>query len=187
MPEPLHRLVYDATIDDAVDVSLRMAGRTKAFQSQVRWNVVIVGILSGLAFAVAWLYISPEGTAPALPLVLAAGAAFGAGFAYIFKRFLMTEIRKQHRKIIAEQFGNRPAIPSELELRPDAVWVRQAGMEMTFPWTLCTGIQDNPDDIQMDFSPGMCVLRSRHFASPAERQAFLATARKLAGTSTVGR
>ncbi len=187
MPEPLHRLVYDATVDDAVDVSLRLAGRTKAFQGQIRRNVVIVGVLGGLAFAVAWMLLSTTPTAPALPIVLAAGAAFGVGFAYLFRRFLIAEIRKQHRKIVAEQFGNRPTIPSELELRSDSVWVRQAGMEMTFPWTLCTGIKDNPDDIQMDFSPGMCVVRSRHFASPAERQAFLATALKLAGASTTGR
>ena len=46
-------------------------------------------------------------------------------FAAIFLGFLKKEIRKQQRKIIAEQFGGKAVIPSELELRPDAVWLRQ--------------------------------------------------------------
>ena len=58
-------------------------------------------------------------------------------------------------------------------------------MEMTFPWGLCTGIQDNPDDIEMNFTPRIWVVRNKHFASLAERKNFLETARRLAGTPTV--
>jgi phosphate/sulfate permease len=173
-----YRLTYDATIDDAADVSWRLVNRTHAFRKQLRTNVIAAGAAGGLAFFVAWTYV--VGRSP-LHWVLAAvaGTVFGIVFASIFRRFLETEIRKQQRKIVAEQFGWKPTIQSAIELRPDAVWVRQAGMEMVFPWTLCTGVQNNPHDIEMNFVPGICVIRNRHFASPAERQAFLDNARRL--------
>ena len=54
-------------------------------------------------------------------------------------------------------------------------------MELIFPWTLCTGVTDNPGDVEINFSTGICVVPNRHFSSAAERQAFLDTARRLAG------
>ncbi len=129
-------------------------------------------------FFAVWLY--KTGASP-LNLVLAAvaGVLFGIVFAAIFRRFFDTEFRKQQRKIITEQFGGKAAIQCELELRPDAVWTRQSGMEMLFPWAICTGVNNNPDDIKMNFTPGICVIRNRHFASAADRQTFLETARQL--------
>jgi hypothetical protein len=100
----------------------------------------------------------------------------------LFKHFFIKEMHKQHRKMIAEQFGGKPTIPCELELRADAVWVRQSGMEMIFPWTTCAGIQDNAGDVEVHFTPGICVVRHRYFASTADRQSFLDTARRLAGS-----
>jgi hypothetical protein len=114
-----------------------------------------------------------------LLLVVLLAAVFGVLMATLFRRYFHKEIRKQQRKIVLEQFGGKASFPSELELRPDAVWVRQAGMEMVFPWTLCTSVKDNADDIELNFTPGICVVRNRHFASAADREAFLDTARRL--------
>src|SRR5918996_3916151 len=132
MHEALQRIVYDATVDDAVDVSLRLANRTHAFRKQLQTNVLILGIGGGLAFFAVWTYIVG---ASLLHLVVAAVGAtvFGIVFAAIYRRFLEKEIRKQHRKIVAEQFGGKPVSRSEVELRQDGVWVRQAGVEMVFP------------------------------------------------------
>jgi len=179
MHQVLQRIVYDATVDDAVDVSLRLANRTHAFRKQRQTNVIVVGIGAGLAFFAAWMYTVG---ASLLHLVLAtvAGTVFGIVFAAIYRRFLDKEIRTQHRKIVAEQFGGKTAIHSEIELRQDCVWVRQGGLEMLFPWTGCTGVLNNRHDIQMDFTLGICVIRNRHFASTAEREMFLETARRLA-------
>ena len=183
MPEVLYRLTYNATIDDAVDVSWRLANRTRAFRMQLQAKVICGGIGGGLVFFAGWMYV--VGTS-LLNVVLAvvAGTLFGIVFASIFWRFLEREIRKQQRKVVAEQFGGRPTIQSEIELRPDAVWVRQAGLETIFPWALCTGVQNNPNDIEMNFTPGICVIRNKHFTSPDERQAFLDTARRLSANPT---
>ena len=178
MPDALHRLTYDATVEDAVEASWRLANRTRAFRRQFKINVVGAGIGAGVVLFVAWMYL--VGTSP-LNIVLGGVVSmlFGMVFSAIFVRFLEKEIRKQHKKVIAEQFGGKPVLQSELELRPDAVWVRQAGMELLVPWTTCTAIQNNPGDIEINFTPGICIVRNRHFASPAERQTFLDTARRL--------
>jgi hypothetical protein len=181
MPEPHYRLVYDATIDDAVDVGMRLANTSHAYRRQVRQNIIIAGVVGGSAvIAVGIFYLTEPG-----PLELIFGAvaaiAFGVAFAFMFKRFFLKEILKQSRKVITEQFDGKPTVACELELRSDSVWIRQAGMEMVFPWTLCRGIQDNADDIEMKFAAGLCVVRNRHLPSAAERQRFLDTARRLAG------
>jgi hypothetical protein len=183
MPEVLHRLTYDVTIDDAVDVSLRLAHRTHAIRKQLHTYVIIAGIVAAVAGFAAWMYYVDTSL---MHMVFAAvvGVLFGIVFAAIFRRLLEKEIRKQQRKVVAEQFGGKPSIQSEIELRPDAIWVRQAGMEMLFPWALCTSVDNNPDDIEMNFAPGICVIRHKHFASPADQQAFLETARRLAKPTT---
>lgn len=183
MPDVLYRLTYDTTIPEAVDVALRLANRTDAFRQQLKNSLFYAAAGAWLVFFIAWLYIVGNSL---LNLVLAAVAAtlFAIVFAAVFRRFLENEIRSQQKRLIAEQFGDQKVIRSELELRSDAVWMRQSGMEMIFPWTLCTRVQNNPNDIEMNFTPGICVVRNRHFPSPAERQAFFETAQRLSRLTT---
>ena len=186
-PDPfLYRLTYDVTIDDAVDVSLRFARRTQAFRRQVQLTILCVGIGGALAMFAAWMYIVGTSLVNVV-FGSVAGILFGIVFSAVFRSFFEKEIRTQQRKVVAEQFGGAATLPSEMELRTDAVWVRQAGMEMTFPWAVCTGVRNNSADIEMSFTPGICVIPNRHFPSPAERQVFLDTALRLSassGTST---
>lgn len=139
---------------------------------------MVAGVAAGLVFFGFWLY-SVGASLLSLVFGIVAGVLFGIVFAAIFRRFFDTEFRKQHRKLIGEQFGRKPTIPCELELRSDAVWTRQAGIEMLFPWTLCTGVANNRDDIEMTFAAGICVVRNRYFASVADRDAFLEAAQRL--------
>ena len=179
MADALQRIVYEATVDDAVDVGLRLAKRTKAFRRQVQFSIILVGVLMAVAAIALSVYTAPPVNSVDLLLVVLLAAVFGILMAALFRRFFDKEIRKQHRRIVLEQFGGKASFQSELELRPDAVWVRQAGMEMVFPWALCTSVEDNTDDIELNFTPGICVVRNRHFVSSADRQAFLDTARSL--------
>lgn len=113
MTDTLHRIVYESTVDDALDVAWRFSSRTRAFQNQVRQNVVIAGAVGGLAAIAAFVF---------------AGAVL-------------------------------------------------------FPWRISTGVLDNAHDIEMNFAPGICVIRNAHFASQADRQAFLETARRLSANA----
>ena len=177
------RITYEATIDDAVDVALRQASRTRAFQKQFRLNVLIAGIGSGVAIFTAWMYIVGN-SLPHVVFGIVAGALFGIVFAAIFHRVFEREIRKQHRKLVEERFAGKTVLHSELELGTDALCVRQAGMEMVFPWSACTGIRNNRRDVEISFARGMCVVPRRHFASETEKQAFFETARRLCAKAT---
>jgi hypothetical protein len=181
MADALHRISYDASIDDAVEASWRLANRTQAFQRQLRQHIIIASVAAGLLFLVVWIYIGGGRTPSQLAITIVLSVGCGLIFPRMFRGELVKQIRKQQRKVVAEHFGGKMVIQSELELRPENVWVRQGSMEMTFPWNICTGVRDNPDDIEINFSPGICVVRNRYFASPADRQNFLDTAKRLAG------
>ena len=181
-PAAPYRIVYDATLDDAVDVAMRLSRKSHALQKQVRAMIVGAGILGGVAFAAFWIYNVRAPGAADYALAGIAGVGFGIAFAFLFRYYLGKETVKQQRKILAEQFGGKPATPCEMELRTEGVWVRQMGIEMTFPWTLCTGVRELPGNVEIDFTAGLCVVRDRHFASAEERRRFLDEARRLAGT-----
>lgn len=93
MADALHRIVDDATVDDAVDVAIRMSGKSRALQKQVRGMIVGTGILGGFAFTALWIAYT---TTPALfdfAVALAGGIVFGIIFALVFRQFLRTTIR----------------------------------------------------------------------------------------------
>lgn len=179
MADALQRISYDATIDDAVDATWRMSNRSPAFRKQIRLSIVYAGIASGLIFLVFWTFVPSNRTGSKLLLIVAGSVVFAVICGALFKRQFTKDIFKQHRKVVADHFGGKPTMPSELELRSDAVWVRQAGMEMLFPWDVCTSVADNANDVEINFAHGICVVRNKDFASPADRQAFLDTARRL--------
>ncbi|HET9467799.1 MAG TPA: hypothetical protein VFO48_05285 [Vicinamibacterales bacterium] len=180
MYQVLQRIVYDATVDDACDVAWRMSNRSPAFRKQIRTTIVIAGIATALVVFVFFAFFENNRTPTMLVVIFGISAVCGVLGTALFRRQFTKEIFKQQRKVVADQFGGRPSIRSELELRSDAVWVRQAGMEMVFPWDVCTSVVDNANDVELNFAPGICVIRNKDFASPAERQQFLETARRLA-------
>lgn len=180
MTDALNRIVYDTSIDDAVDVAWRLSSRTQAFQKQLRTNVLMAGTVAGLALAATFVYRSGIEPLPVLVAVVA-GAIFAVLFGWIYRNILIKEIRKQQHRLVAEQFGGKPTVPCEVELRPDTLWTRQLGMEIVFPWNLCSSIRDNANDVEINFPAGICVVRNRHFTALADRQNFLDTAKRLAG------
>jgi hypothetical protein len=63
-------------------------------------------------------YVAPPVNYLDLMLVVLLAAVFGTLTAALFRGFFVKEIRKQHRRIVLEQFGGKPIFQSELELRP---------------------------------------------------------------------
>jgi len=109
--------------------------------------------------------------------------ALGAGFGYLYGRYVDGAMRRQYRRIVAEQFGGVADVRCDIELRREGVRVVQKGVEMTFPWNNVAGIDDTVDAIELRFSPGLVVARNRAFRDEAERTRFLERARALASES----
>jgi len=178
--EPLYRITYHSTVDEAVDVSMRLANMNLAFRKQIRLNIIIFGVFAGLGVFATWIYFT-ERTTGNIAIAAAGATAAGLILSLMFKPIFMKELLKQQRRVMREQFGGKNTIASVLELRADAVWVQQAGLELTFPWAICTAVRDNVGDVEINFTQGICVVRDRDFPSAADRAEFLAAARRLAG------
>lgn len=57
----------------------------------------------------------------------------GACFGYAYGRYINSAMRRQYRRVVAEQFGEITSIPCVVELRQGGVWVLQKGIDMTCP------------------------------------------------------
>jgi len=101
------------------------------------------------------------------------GAVVGA-MSMVFHEQSLT---KRTRTVVAEHFGTRSSIRCEIELRPTGLWVQQDQMQLLLDWETAKSVDDTPDGIELWFRWGLVVARNRGFATPADRERFLAAAR----------
>jgi hypothetical protein len=158
-----------------------MANRSKAFGKQHQSALWAGRILVAVLVMAVWAFWSQvPASAAGWVFLIGGGVAAAAACGYFFKGEFEKQFRKQHRRVIVEQLRDGSTMPCELELQPGGIWIRQQGVEVTFPWSQSAGITDNGNDIEIVFSPlSLVVLRNRYFSSPAERQRFLDEARAL--------
>ena len=92
MTKVLHRITYDASLDDAVDVAWRLANRSQAFQKQIRLHTIVGSLACGLIFFVIWGYLGGLRTQAQLALALAGSVGAGLLFLPIFRRELVKQV-----------------------------------------------------------------------------------------------
>lgn len=175
------RVEFDASVDEFVDVSLRLANRLKTHRAQRRSSQNAIGVFFGVAFAV-FVIGSASPRPPAVWAAAIGGAvALGALMHYVFGLYDDRCARRQYRRVAEEMFRGAARVRCEIELRFDSVWARQLGTELTFPWAGSMAITDAADGVELWFHPLALVLaRDRAFQSAADRRAFLARARERA-------
>jgi hypothetical protein len=173
---------FDTTLEEVVDVQMRLAGQTKAFQRSRRRSQIFVGACTGVAALVGPLTDDDVPTAViAIMVVIAIVAAVACGYGY--GRFHMWYIRRNCRKMLREMLHDAEQIPVEMELRPEGLWSRSPTGEVSLPWSRLTRVNDGEDGVELWFDPGLAVVRDRAFASPDERRRFIAKAMELGGVT----
>jgi hypothetical protein len=182
--EDVHRIQFDSTLDEVVDAGIRLTTRTQTFRAyRARAVWVSGGCLSAALLATVFFRGNQnqvELSAAMWTILVVVALSLGAGFGYLYGRYIDGAMRRQYKKIVSEQFGGVTDVRCEIELRREGVWVVQNGMEMTFPWKNVAGIEDTGDAIELRFSPGLVVARNRAFRDEIERGQFLERARTLA-------
>jgi hypothetical protein len=174
--DAVNRIEFPVTLDDFVDVHLRQARRSRLVQRWRRLNGLLVGVIIGLV------------TFIGLSLWTSASFEFRVMFtslwAVLMSYFLFSHaiMKRRLRRLLDEQLG-RDKVVCEIELRSQGAWVRQRNAEMLFEWQSAESIEDTIGGIEMRFRGGFLVARDCAFRTPAERQSFLESARKLAGRS----
>jgi len=181
------RVEYDSNLDELVDTQIRLAHRTPNFRrSRARhsWTTgasAAVGCLAVLSMTADDLDLSLGVFGLLVGLVVLAGTSVGL----LYRPYYDWIVRRHCRRMAVDQIGNVSSIRVEIAILADRVWTRQHGIEMSFPWSSATGVEDTEDAITIWFSPGIVVLRNRAFSDATARQAFLARARALAFASSL--
>jgi len=173
--EPIYRAEFEATIDDFVDVQLRMLERSRVAQGWRRrdrwWSAAITGIAVFLAMGLGR-------SSPPLVYRAPVGVLWTIVYLFFFERWMGAQRISRITRYLREHLGDGP-VKVIIELRPQAMWTRQADTEMLFDWKNATAVEEAPAGVEVIFRNATVLARERGFAGPVERAAFANRAREL--------
>jgi hypothetical protein len=186
----LSRVEFDSTIEEVVDVQIRLATSTKTFAQQRRNQVVWTGMGAGVAFPATILFkLRHEPPTAFLGLValglVAFGAILGVTLGYLAGRYFDRRVSRIVRRTANELYSDPAKLHEEIEIRPEGIWCRSRGMEVTLPWDQLARSTDTAESIEMWFSaPALIRIPSRAFLTPDHRRAFSDQAHLLTAGQT---
>jgi hypothetical protein len=80
----------------------------------------------------------------------------------------------------SEQLGGDGPFTCEVELAPAGLITRQLGVESTHAWSHVKSVAEVNGDVEVVYRPvGRTLVRQRAFASPQQREEFIAQAKAL--------
>lgn len=180
MEGEITRAAFDATLDDFVDVQLRILQYSPAGRSWRRNTAFANTALYGFATLAIMLLARPAGpTGSRAYLVIALGTSLTLGMlvGYLSKSSYTRTLHRRTKQFLEEQFDGPGPYGFEIELRADGVWTRQVRGEAKHPWSEVTDIEETAAGIEIRLRTGLIVARNRAFATPVAREAFLSSGR----------
>jgi hypothetical protein len=179
--EQAQGIQFEPTLDERVEVTVRFLRHTaggRALRRRALWKSVFVfGLAMFIVSAAIAGVTDVEGLAGLSIVVL----IFGAVIAFMFHRVNDWGLEQRVRASLERRVAEQGAAKCEIQLRKDGVWVRDLGVEQTFPWRDATRIDELGDSIEMSFQSALVVVRGRAFSTANERALSLQRARVLAG------
>jgi hypothetical protein len=173
MTRPGRRLEFDATIEEAVDVTMRSMHASTANRVVLRRGASIAGTVAASAVIVIPLLAARHVSPKSAWLVVVLGIAAGAALFLSWPAMVRSSMKKRLRRVYSELTGGRDTFRCEIELRPDGFWTRQHDVETLTPWSKLVVVAEIEDGIELRFATTLVVARNRAFATPADRRAFL--------------
>ena len=173
---PLH-LQFETNLDELVDAHVRFQwgtpwARRQRLKLMLLWSAIFAASLGYICIQA--FRIGPFKTAVTITgLAVLATVVFALAFLWLYNWSLPRSIRSS----LAGQYGLSGSWTFEIELRPDGAWTRSRGLEMTFLWPQARGVEDLDAGVLLRFQSGLILVRTRAFASPDVRRAFVETAR----------
>ena len=170
---------FEYTIDDMVDVQLRVLKRSRAARSWRGRDLVMTSLLSGaVLFAVI-----PEGfTGRAIMGCI--GLSLGA---LLYPILNERTVRRRLRKFCEEKAGSSKTFLCEVELNDSGVHTKSNGTQLIYPWDKVMDVQETGEsvDFYSEFG-GLLVVRKRAFTSPEEQEKFVELANRYVKASHLG-
>lgn len=175
----MNTVEFEATLDDLADANMRMAKRTNTYRRQRRQAQMVYGLIAGGILAV-----TLQGRT-SLAVVIGFTIIGGGIVAYAYGQFHDPYVVRHYRLMVGDLYPGVSTIRCVVDLRDDVVWTKTGDMEIAFPWSPRTIINDAGDSIEMWFEPGLVVVRNPGFPTDDDRQAFLRAATKLCSQKAV--
>jgi hypothetical protein len=163
------RVRFEYTIDDLIDVSMRLLKRSRSVRASRHWDLLTTALLSGvLLFA-----IVPASVAGKL-IMGGLGLAFGA---LSYPAIRQRTVRRRLRKFCEETVGTGETLFCEVELNESDVHTNSNGSRTVSAWENVKEIQETLDSVDIYTGRGgLTVVRKRAFASQEETLQFIALA-----------
>jgi hypothetical protein len=184
-PDALSRVEFDSTIEEDVDVQIRLACSMTSFAEQRRRQVVGTAFAAAAAGPVGLLLgLGYVPSAVVLLGVIALSVILGAALGNLAGHYFDRRVRRGVRRVVDELYSGAETLHQEIELRPAGLWCRSRGVEMVLPWSRFSRTHDAAEGIELWFSlPALARIPSRAFLSHQHRQEFLAHATMLAAAT----
>ncbi len=165
------RVEFNYTIDDVVDVQLRLLMRSRVATGW-RWrNAVLTSVLAG-AFLFA---VVPEGITGRI-VMGSIGLMSGAAVYLALNDFT---VKRRLRKYLEENCGSDKRFTCEVELNDSGIHTKSNGTQIIYSWANVSDIKETGDSVDIYFEKGgLVVIRNRAFVSPGERQRFIELAKQ---------
>ena len=165
------RVEFNYTIDDIVDVQLRLLNRSRAARAW-RWrNAALTSLVAG-AFLFA---VIPEGIA-GRTVMGTIGLLSGAA---VYLALNDVIVKRRLRKWCEENAGSDKTFTCEVELTDSGVHTKSNGTQIIYDWANVNEIKETEDSVDIHFEKGgLVVVRNRAFASPGEHQRFIQLAKQ---------
>ena len=174
------KIAFDATLDDIVDAGMRFSKQSVSLRRARINAIAVVGFMSAGGVLAGVLFRADRITTFLVVVVGAVAIAFGLIAALVYRLFYDRSSRHRLRQVASEQLAGAASFHCEIELRPEVLWLKQGGTEVSFPWTEALAMHESSDAIELRFKGGLVVARSRAFSADVERRAFVAQAKHLA-------
>lgn len=174
MADDLLQATFDATLDEVVDVGMRLSTGTAAYQRQrvrAQWQFGVVFVV-----AATYVFVSRRGHVSGLEWLILATVLLpvGAGMVFGYRWFHDWYTRRAYRRMVAELLGGVAQVRCDFAVCEDRLLCKTPHGETALPWSRAICVHADGSDLEMWFDPGLAIVRARAFRSLEHRAAFVA-------------
>ena len=165
-----------------MEVTVRFFRDTAAGRAYRRRSLTKQVVVCGLVMLAVAAAIGEPTTLKALLGLLLPVVAIMAVVALMFWQVEHAGLEDRVRRAVERHLAKgESGCTCEIELREEALWARDAGVELTLPWSEAVRVEDENGAVQLIFRSGIVVARGRAFQNMEEQASFVRRARDLAG------
>ena len=172
-------VAFDFTPEDLADVTVRYAAGTAAGRRMRRQCIWAFGIVTAMGSLLGFVLLSGARDAVSLLGMTLTALIIGVVSARFQAMNYDAALTKRALRSLVDQIG-AGTMRCDVVLRPEGPWVRQRNVEITYAWKDLVSLNDVETGIELRFRDGYLLVRSRAFATSADREAFVAAIRTFA-------